>query len=112
MRKRWACPDLGQPKEGGYEQPVSGSKELFPDCPAYYLRTRADDLPADHLIDDTIHPASLVQPMAMALESGAKSVDDLPPKVSDLAMLWLREKASRFEYEQEESRRKQRAGVK
>lgn len=112
MRKRWACPDLGQPKPGGYEQPIPGSGELFPDCPEYYKRTRRDGLPAEHLVGGVIHAATLVQPMAMALESGAKSVDDLPPKVSDLAMLWLREKASRLEHEQEEAKRKQRVGVK
>lgn len=105
MQERWACPDLGEPKPDGYEQPIPGSRELFPDCPAYYLRVGEGNLPAVHLIGGAIHPATIVGERAAELENGAISAEVLSPKVRELVHLYMREKASRREYESEMRRK-------
>ena len=106
MRERWACPDLGAAKEEpAFYLPIRGSKETFPDCPGYYLRTAPMGLPAEHLLDNSIHPASLVSEWAFEVESGARNVDTLSPKAASLVHVYLREKRERDEYDRENRRR-------
>lgn len=105
MRRKWACPDLGLVKREGCYLPIPGSREEFPGCPAYSLRTAGMGMPADHLIDGAIHPAHLIQPKTVELEAGALVADSLSPKVHELTHLWLREKQSRREYEQEQRKK-------
>lgn len=103
MRRAWACPDLGLTKPEGMELPVAGSRFSFPHCPAYSLRTAADDLPADHLVGGQ-HPANLIAPVVGELQAGAVRHQDLPPRVVELARLWATEQDSRREHEQEQRR--------
>lgn len=109
MRRRWGCPDLGAKKGPGQENPVPGSRHEFPECPAYFLRTRDLDMPAEHLVGGVHHPAELIRDRASELEVGAISADQLSPKERELAHLWLRERADRNTYEAE--RRKERHGA-
>ncbi len=67
----------------------------FDDCPAYYLRRAGMDLPAEHLLDDGTHPATLVNDWAFEVEAGSRNVDTLSPKARELVHLHLNEKAAR-----------------
>jgi hypothetical protein len=109
MRERWACPDLGVKRQEGMFLPVVGSSFSFDECPAYYLRTASMGLPAEHLIDGNTHPAQLVGEVAFEVESGARMVDTLSPKMRDLVHLYLSEKASRERHLSEMRREKARA---
>ena len=81
--------------------PIPGSTYQFDECPAYYLRTVGMRLPADHLIDGTTHPARLISEYAFEVESGARNVDTLSPKVRELVHLYLNEKRQREDYAME-----------
>ncbi len=67
----------------------------FRECPAYFLRTVRSDLPAEHLIDDGTHPATLIGEWAFEVESGSRNVDTLSPKARDLVHLYLGERGAR-----------------
>lgn len=82
-------------------KPIPGSKYEFDDCPAYYLRTAPMGLPADHLLDGYTHPANLISEYAFEVESGARNVDTLSPKVRELVHLWLVEKRRRDDHDRE-----------
>lgn len=105
LRKAWACVDLGVLKEPGCYLAVPGSKEEFPDCPAGYLRTAADGLPAPYLIDGLMHPGILASERTAELEAGAIRAEELSPKVRELVHIHRREKQSKWEHEQEERKR-------
>lgn len=106
--QHWSCPDTN-PAPREYGLTVPGTDEEFPDCPGYYLRTVDMGLPAEHLIEGSLHPAQLVSEWAMEVESGARMVDTLSPKARDLVHVWLREKDKRQNWESDE-RKKKRAG--
>ncbi len=106
MRERWACPDLGIVKPEGMFQPVPGSEFEFNDCPAYYLRTSAMRLPAEHLIDGVTHPATIISELAFEIESGARNVDTVSPKARELVHIHLRESRLRDRYAEEIRRKK------
>ena len=108
MREHWACPDKGAKREDGTYLPVPGSKYLFDDCPAYYLRTVGMGLPAVHLIDGHIHPAQIIGEYAFEIENGSRNVDTLSPKARELVHLHLSEKASREAYASEKRRKERR----
>lgn len=104
MRASWACPDLGLAKEPGYYLPVDGTSYEFPECPQFWLRTAGMRLDAPHLIDGTIHPASLVSRRAAELENGAIRADDIAPRVRELIHIWLPEREAAREHERERTR--------
>ena len=85
--------------------PVPGSEYEFAECPAYFLRTSRMDLPAEHLIDEQIHPAQIIGEYAFEIESGARNAETLSPKVRELVHLHFSEKRSREAYEAERRRR-------
>lgn len=110
-RRRWACPDTEPEKEPGKHLVVPGSKHLFPECPAAYLRTASDveelrarrgiEPFAPHLVGGSVHPAEIVAEDAWELESGSRMASSLPPKRRALAHLYLSEKAARERYAME-----------
>jgi len=108
MREQWACPDLGKKKPEGLFNPIPGSPTDFDDCPAYYLRQAALEMPAEHLIDGVTHPAELVGQWAFEIESGARQIESLSSKALDAVHLWFREKRSREILEDELRKKKRR----
>ena len=98
MRGQWSCPDLNPPpRDCGLV--IAGSDEEFPDCPSYYLRTADMEMPAEHLIEGTTHPAQIISEHAMEVETGARSVTTMSPKVRDLVHVFLREKGKRDDHD-------------
>jgi hypothetical protein len=97
--------------------PIAGCNDDFPDCPAAYLRTSAEVQEIsdrrgvhafdDHLIEGSIHPATLVGPAAYEVETGSRSVESLSPKMQTLVHVWINQKAARDAHRME-SRREQR----
>ncbi len=85
--------------------PVPGSSFDFDDCPAYYLRTGGGELPAEHLMEDGSHPASLVSEWAFEVESGARNIDTLSAKGREGVHLYLSEKRSRDDFAAEKRRK-------
>jgi hypothetical protein len=63
-------------------------------------------LPAEHLMPDGTHLASLVGEWAMEIESGARSIDSLSPKARTAVHLYLRERNARDRYLMEMPREK------
>ncbi len=106
MRERWACPDLGIEKDEGMFQPVPGTDEEFPDCPAYYLRTARMGLPAVHLIDGVTHPDQLVSTWAFEVENGSRQSDTLSAKAIELVHLRIRESRKRDKFADEKRKAK------
>ncbi len=87
--------------------PIVGSTASFEDCPAYYLRERRMDLPAEHLLEDGTHVASFVSEWAFEVESGTRMIDTLTTKGRAAIHLYLNEKSQR-ERKVSELRREQR----
>lgn len=81
--------------------PIPSSSTSFDDCPAYYLRTVGMEMPAEHLIDETTHPAQFVGEWAVEIENGARNVDTLSPKAREGVHLWFAEKAEKREHDDE-----------
>ncbi len=116
MRKQWSCPDLGEGAARYIPLPVPGCSQEFPECPAAFLRTGAEvgELKhrrggqpfADHLIEGSIHPATIISTHAVEIENGARNVDTLTPKVTALVHIYLHEKAERDSYAMELRRAK------
>jgi len=99
MREQWACPDIGATKPDGLYNMVPGCVSTeFDQCPAYYLRTADQELPAEHLLDGVTHPAHMVSEWAFEVESGARSIDTLSSKGRDAVHLYVGEKAARDRY--------------
>ena len=109
MREQWACPDLGLVREPGMYLPVEGTDEMFPECPAAYLRTSADltmlrdrfgrEPFAPHLVGGMTHPYSIASVAASEVESGARNVETVSPKVMGLAHLVWAEREKKRENE-------------
>jgi hypothetical protein len=108
MHEQWACPDLGKKRPEGFYNLIPGSPTDFDDCPAYYLRQAAMDMPAEHLIDGITHPANLVGQWAFEIESGARQIESLSSKAIDAVHLWFTEKRARDVFEGELRKKKGR----
>jgi hypothetical protein len=111
MQRQWACPDLGLEREAGMNLPVEGTLWEFPECPAASLRTASEvailsdrlgkPAYAPHLIGEATHPASIVSTAAAEMESGARGVDSLSPRVLSLVHLWRNEHQAARDHESE-----------
>lgn len=91
--------------------PIDGSLEMFPDCPAAYLRTGMDVQALSlrwgkpvfdkFLMDGVTHPASIIGAYAAELESGARSVESITPRAMALVHIWNRETQAKRDYERQ-----------
>ncbi len=75
--------------------PIVGSSTAFEDCPAYYLRERHMNLPAEHLLENGSHVASFVSEWAFEVESGTRMIDTLTTKGRSAVHLYMNEKSQR-----------------